>query len=71
MGETYAYHFCLKKSYEDALTCEDKEILDMVIERLGMMSKNQIVSFMHKERAYTETAPWEMIQFKYADSLQI
>lgn len=71
MGETNAYHFCLKKSYEDALTCEDKEILDMVIERLGMMSKNQIVSFMHKERAYTETAPWEMIQFKYADSLQI
>ena len=27
--------------------------------------------FMHKEQAYVETAPRDIIQFKYAESLQI
>ena len=27
--------------------------------------------FMHKEQAYVETAPSDIIQFKYAESLQI
>jgi len=28
-------------------------------------------SIMHKEQAYVETAPKDVIQFKYAESLQI
>ena len=32
---------------------------------------SQVRAFMHKERAYIETAPRDVIQFKYAESLQI
>ena len=35
------------------------------------MSKNEIVNFMHKEQAYQETAPRDIIEFKYAKNLQI
>lgn len=72
MGETNAYYFSLNEKLSfDTLSDEDKKILDIVIEKLGKMTKKQIVSFMHKERAYIETAPREVIQFKYAKDLQI
>lgn len=72
MGETNAYHFSLSGEQSfPALTKDDKDILDIVIEKLGKMSKNDIVNFMHKEQAYVETAPRDVIQFKYAESLQI
>jgi putative zinc finger/helix-turn-helix YgiT family protein len=72
MGETNAYHFSLKEADSfPALSDEDIDILDIVIEKLGKMSKNEIVSFMHKEQAYVETAPRDVIQFKYAENLQI
>lgn len=72
MGETNAYHFSLKETASfPALSDADKSILDIVIEKLGKMSKNEIISFMHKEQAYVETAPRDVIQFKYAESLQI
>ena len=53
------------------LSDEEKDILDVVIEKLGKMSKNEIINFMHKEQAYVETVPRDIIQFKYAESLQI
>ncbi len=72
MGETNAYYFHMDKETEcSSLSDEDKSILDTIIIKLGKMTKSEIISFMHKERAYTETAPWDVIQFKYADSLQI
>jgi putative zinc finger/helix-turn-helix YgiT family protein len=72
MGETNAYHFSLKEADSfPALSDEDINILDIVIEKLGKMSKSEIVSFMHKEQAYVETAPRDVIQFKYAENLQI
>ena len=72
MGETYAYHFALtgKQSFL-SLSDEDKKILDIVIEKLGKMSKNDIINFMHRERAYIETTPRDIIEFKYAENLQI
>lgn len=72
IGETSAYHFPLtgEKNFS-ALSKEEKDILDFVIEKLGKMSKNEIIDFMHKERAYVETAPRDVIQFKYAEYLQI
>ena len=72
MGETNAYHFSLsgKQTFSE-LSNEEKDILDVVIEKLGKMGKNEIVNFMHKEQAYVETAPRDIIQFKYAESLQI
>lgn len=72
MGETNAYYFALdNKVTFPSLSHDDKEILDMVIEKLGKMTKDEIVSFMHQERAYVETAPRDVILFKYAEDLQI
>jgi len=72
MGETNAYHFSLSaKQTFSKLSDEEKEILDVVIEKLGKMSRSEIISFMHKERAYIETQPRDIIQFEYAESLQI
>ena len=72
MGETTAYHFSLDGNHTfPSLTNEDKQILDMVIQKLGYMSKNEIIDFMHKEQSYTQTAPRDVISFKYAQSLQI
>ena len=72
IGEMSAYHFCLKKEESfPALTDEDKKILDMVIEKLGGLSKREIVDFMHRERAYIETKPKDIISFEYAQYLQI
>lgn len=72
MGETNAYHFSLKGAVSfPTLSDEDKRILDIVIEKLGKMTKNEIISFMHREQAYVKTAPREVIQFKYAEFLQI
>lgn len=72
MGETYTYHFSLQKNVVfNFLTNEDINILNVVIEKLGKMSKNEIVEFMHKEQAYVETAFRDVIQFKYAENLQI
>lgn len=72
MGETNAYYFSLNGNCSyPSLTKEEKDILDIVIDNLGKMSKNEIVSFMHKEQAYVKTAPRDIIQFKYAEILQI
>lgn len=72
IGETNSYHFSLSGNQSfTALTKDDMNILDVVIEKLGKMSKNDIINFMHKERAYIHTAPTDIIQFKYAESLQI
>ncbi len=72
MGDTNSYHFLLKESSSfPFLSDDDKAILDEVADKLGKMTKEEIVSFMHKERAFIETAPKDVIQFKYADSLQI
>lgn len=72
MGETNAYHFCLREADSfPALSEADISILDIVIEKLGKMTKSEIISFMHKEQAYVKTAPREVIQFKYSENLQI
>lgn len=72
MGETNAYYFSLDgEQVFPALSQEDIDILNCVIGKLGQMSKNEIVEFMHKEQAYIRTAQRDVIQFKYAETLQI
>lgn len=72
MGETTAYHFSLRRTDEfPILSDDDKNILDVVIDKLGKMSTNEIIDFMHKEQAYVKTPPRDVIQFKYAENLQI
>lgn len=72
LGEINSYHFYLKEAASfPALSDEDKGILDIVIEKLGKMTKSEIISFMHKEQAYIKTTPRDVISFQYTESLQI
>lgn len=72
MGEANAYHFSLSANQSfTKLSNEEKNILDVIIDTFGKMSKNEIVDFMHKEQAYIETAPRDIIPFTYADKLQV
>lgn len=72
MGETNAYHFSLtgEKAFP-SLSDDDKEILDKVIKKLGKMTKDDIISFMHSEEAYAKTKLWDVISFEYAKNLRI
>lgn len=70
--ETSAYHFVLKgENTYPYLSEDDKDILDVVIEKCGKMSKDEIVAFMHQEPAYTETSRFAIISYEYAKFLQI
>ena len=67
-----AYHFSLNEKIAfPSLSDADKSILDIVIRKLGKMTKNEIVEFMHKEQAYICTHLRDEISFEYAEKLQI
>lgn len=72
MGDGTAYRFLPTedKTYPH-LAAEDREILDTIIKRFGKSTKNEIVETMHREDAYTRTAPHEIIDFKYAQTLSL
>ncbi len=72
IGDGTAYHFA-RKEFGICLFLaeEDREILDVVIDKLGAMTREEIVNFMHKELAYTETPSRGIISFRYAENLQI
>lgn len=53
------------------LTDEDKSVLDAVIDRFRRSTKDEIVNAMHKETAFIETAPNDIIQYKYAKDLSL
>ena len=53
------------------LTSDDKVILDYVIDHFYNMNSKEISNEMHKEVAYIETAPNDVIQYKYARELSI
>ena len=53
------------------LSVDDRDILDAVIRRFGKVSTTEIVETMHREDAYTETAPHDIILFKYAETLSL
>ena len=42
-----------------------------IIALRGKITKNEMVSLMHQEQAYVKTAYRDVIQFKYAECLQI
>lgn len=72
MGEGTAYHFVAPENRAFSfLSQEDKEILDEVIAKLGRKSKDEIVDFMHREKAYISTPHRRVIAYDYATSLQI
>lgn len=71
-AESTGYKFVKNDNTKYAtLSDDDKVILNDVISNLGEMSKDQIVQKMHNEVAYIETAPHDIIKYKYANDLSI
>jgi len=72
IGDGIAYRFpsTKNKKYTN-LSKEDKNILDEIILKFGKSTKNEIVDAMHREKAYTETALYDVISFEYTKSLSI
>ena len=72
MGEGTGFRFLPTDNKEYAfLSLEDREILDEVIRRFGKTSRKTIVEKMHREDAYINTAPNEIIQFRHAMTLSL
>ena len=71
-GEGSGYHFIrtVMPSFPH-LSEKDIEVCNTIAKQLGKMSKDTLVNTMHKEVAYTETAPRDIIQFKYAENLSL
>jgi hypothetical protein len=72
IGDGTAYKFCQSGNNEyPYLNDNDIQILDKVIEKFGKMSKDEIVGYMHNEKAYIETIPRGIISFEHSYSMQI
>lgn len=53
------------------LTNEDIETLEVVVNRFGKSSKDEIVEIMHNEDSYKKTKKREIILYKYAKTLSL
>jgi len=72
MGYGIAYHFVLNEKYIPAsLTTEEICILDRIIDKFARSSKEEIVTYMHNEKAYKETMLYGYIDYKFADEIEI
>lgn len=69
-GTGYRFTPSAHKNYP-TLSTFDIEVLDKIVDNFGSYTKTEIVDQMHKEVAYIETAPKDIIQFKYAKELSI
>ena len=69
-GTAYRFLPTADKSFPN-LTSGDQDILDVIIRKFGKFTKNEIVETMHREDAYTKTAPHDIIDFKYALALSL
>lgn len=70
--DSTGYHFVTNDntSYH-SLSKNDIKVLDAVIEAFGDKTKDFIVNAMHQEKAYTETAPNDIINYKYSLELSL
>lgn len=69
--EITKYHFLVNDNLDENLLSEDeKSILDAVIRKFGMAKSREIVEYMHKETAYTETNDKEVIPFSKAKMIR-
>lgn len=49
---------------------EERAVLDRVVERFRYCNATGIVEAMHRERAYLETEPGEIISCKFAKNIE-
>lgn len=67
-GTGYQFHASANREYQ-YLSSAETAVLDQVARKLGRLTNKEIVAFMHREQAYEKTAPRDIIQYKYAESL--
>lgn len=68
-GDYYTgYHILPNKEYKskNILSVEAKNICNKIIKKFNNFSTKDIVNYMHKEKAYTDTKTNEVIDFSYA-----
>ena len=53
------------------LTEKEKEICNRVVNKFKNFTTKELVDYMHKEKAYTDTKPNEVIDFSYAKFVEI
>lgn len=68
-GETYTYFFKLEQEDQEKtiLTEEEKHILDIVINKLGKLKNQEIVSFVDNETGGNIKANKNLLLFRYTD----
>ena len=54
---------------DSVLSEEDLKVIDDVLDKFKSYNTQELVDYMHQEKAYINTVPSEIISFKYADSL--
>lgn len=69
-NDSYAYFIdkCVSKT---ELSNEEKQIIDIVINKLKNYSTKELVEYMHNEDAYKNTKANEIIKYEYAKTLSI
>ena len=67
------YHILPNENYKPKvrLTEKEKKICDKVINKFKNFTTKELVDYMHKEKAYTDTKPNEVIDFSYAKFVEI
>lgn len=67
------YHILPNENYKakEKLTDKEKEICDKVINKFKNFTTKELVDYMHKEKAYIDTKPNEIIDFSYAKFVNI
>lgn len=63
------YHILPNPSLNINLESNALSIIDHVVDQFKGMDRKQIVDYMHKEKAYTETKDKEVISYNYAKEL--
>jgi len=72
LGTDIGYLIGTKKNKSNiALSKNEKEIINMVIEYFKYMNSSEIIERMHSEKAYTKTVSNEIISYKYSKYIDI
>ena len=70
--ESTIYHILPNKNYEgEKLSKKEKEVIDTIIDKFRDFNTNQIVEYMHNEKAYKETNQMQVIDYSFAKDINI
>lgn len=70
--ESTIYHILPNKNYEgEKLSKKEKEVIDTIIDKFKDFNTNQIVEYMHNEKAYKETNQTQVIDYSFAKDINI